>query len=173
MALVITADENLSPWETFSHERVTPHVGKLQHNSEAFWTENDLTRYIAKSNIEIWQENLGVTKEVCDMEQYVIVLFAANPALVLSQTRTLIDRLQKLVSSDGRFKNMREALRWYVDRNDLLTFLNLNKIKVVYSRRWKEAKTYNRYKARENSPKPTHNLVRLCTCLACCDWLKI
>lgn len=32
--------------------------------------------------------------------------------LTLSQTRTLIDRLQKLVSSDGRFKNMRDALRW-------------------------------------------------------------
>ncbi|XP_068694314.1 ras-specific guanine nucleotide-releasing factor 2-like isoform X2 [Montipora foliosa] len=30
---------------------------------------------------------------------------------VSKQTRTLIDRLQKLVSSDGRFKNMREALR--------------------------------------------------------------
>ena len=53
MALVITADENPSPWETFFHEGVTPHVGKLQHNSEVFWTENDLTRYIAKSNIEI------------------------------------------------------------------------------------------------------------------------
>ena len=69
------------------------------------------------------------------MEQYVIALFAANPTLVLSQTRTLIDRLQKLVSSDGRFKNMREALRWYVDRNDLFTLLNLNIIKVVNSSR--------------------------------------
>lgn len=141
MALVITADENPYPWETFFHEGVTPHCGKLQHNSEAFWTENDLTSYIAKSNVEIWQGNLGVTKEVCDMEQYVIALFAPNPALVFSQTRTLIDRLQKLVSSDGRFKNMREALRWYVDRNYLLTVLNLNKIKVVNSSRWKEAKT--------------------------------
>jgi hypothetical protein len=28
------------------------------------------------------------------------------------QTKAMIDKLQDLVSTDGRFKNMREALRW-------------------------------------------------------------
>lgn len=32
-------------------------------------------------------------------------------ALGLLQTKALIDKLQKLVSSEGRFKNLREALK--------------------------------------------------------------
>lgn len=31
--------------------------------------------------------------------------------LVFLQTKALIDKLQKLVSSEGRFKNLREALK--------------------------------------------------------------
>lgn len=54
------------------------------------------------------QVRIGAAQRFCFLARFLLTVIQTN---LFHQTKALIDKLQKLVSSEGRFKNLREALK--------------------------------------------------------------